>query len=156
MHPFIILPFPAIAEAVLKSKSEFSGSATIVANPLFEPLWPFPSGRTGGCRPRSGGGGGEVAQLAFEHWTRRSWSFPTPPQAQQGRGWGWSKEDWEGYQQQGLVHPGFLTPSMERGSQKRHQRRLQLFNCYLPAKPSVCPKVLIINNRKTSKTVFID
>ena len=38
MHPFIILPFPAIAEAVLKSKSEFSGSATIVANPLFEPL----------------------------------------------------------------------------------------------------------------------
>ena len=30
-------------------------------------------------------------------------------------------------------------------------------NCYLPAKPSVCPKVLIINNRKNilvSKQVF--
>ena len=77
MQPFSIFPFPTIAEALLKSKSEFSGSVTIVAIPLFEPLWPFTSGRTGGCRPRSSGRG-EGAQLAFGHWTRWSWSFPTP------------------------------------------------------------------------------
>ena len=153
MHPCIIHPFPAIAEAVLKSKSEFSGSATIVANPLFEPLWPFTSGRTGGCRPRAGGG--EGAQLAFGHWrSRRCCGPPLIPRV--GMGMGWSERNRrKGASDEAWFTSGSLTSPWREAHQKRHQRRLQLFNCYSLLKPSVCPKVLIINNRKHLK-LFID
>ena len=128
-------------------KSEFSGSATSVANPLWT-LVTFHQWTDWGL----------VAALRRRRLREPSWHLNTErggagasllPTSPTGQGMGIVKRR---IRRVSTTRPGSpWIPDHFHGEELPRKGTKEDFcclNCYLPAKPSVCPKVLIINYRK--------